>query len=130
MSKRLLCLKILIEKGGFYFKGIGTSMYPTIKNDEIFLVRKLQDTPKVGDVVLYYDNKNGHIEFVAHRIHFIQGDVFVSKGDGNYSFDVPVSINNILGIVELEGCFDVLAESARAEEFFNKYNSSCIEAIL
>lgn len=130
MNKKLLCVKALIKKEKFYFKGIGTSMYPTIKNEDIFLVRQIQDKLKVGDVILYYDNKDEDIELVAHRIHFIQDGVFVSKGDGNYSFDIPKSVNNILGIVELGGCFEGLLESKRAEEFLNKYKASLVDTTL
>ncbi len=72
---------------------LSDSMVPTFETGDL-LIYRAQDGYEVGDVVLFFDGTN----FVTHRIHAINGEEIVTKGDANNAPDVKsISLENIQG---------------------------------
>lgn len=86
------------------FLGIGNavvvsgSMAPTIKVNDVVLVRKAQaSTYQKGDIVTYKSESFP----VTHRIQSIKGDTVITKGDANDAADQAIKTSDIYGKVFL-----------------------------
>lgn len=70
------------------------SMWPVLQTGDLVLI---QNVPKnelqIGDVVVW-KNTNG---FTIHRIVKLNELTLVTKGDANFSEDVPVSYDDVIG---------------------------------
>lgn len=76
------------------------SMYPTLKINDIVIVRK-QKKYFIDDIITYFDESfNG---YVTHRIIDIKNGKFITKGDSNNVVDKnPVNDEQIVGKVILK----------------------------
>lgn len=80
-----------------YFTVVSSSMYPVLKvGDKITAVKKDISELKVGDVVVYC-RASKHI---VHRIVRINGYVLVTAGDNLRKYDLPISVFDVVGVVE------------------------------
>ena len=104
---RVLIVKKLISDGFFRIKCLGNSMYPTLKNEEIIEVKKFSREIVRGDLLLYYLYKNDEPIFVIHRVHYIDKEYVVLKGDNNVAFDIPIRKNQLLGFVNSDVNFNI-----------------------
>lgn len=87
----------IIENSTFrYFIIKSESMYPTLKMNDIIIVKK-QEKYNVGDIITYkYNNEY----FITHRIIKVYNNLFSTKGDNNnVEDDEKVEINNVKGKV-------------------------------
>ena len=69
------------------------SMEPTLKIDDLVIVKKTNNI-KTGDIVLFYDENNKQ---VMHRVTSINGNTITTKGDANNKEDIPISKDKIQG---------------------------------
>lgn len=77
------------------FKVITNSMYPTVKTNDIIIV-KLGDDAKKGEVITF--KKDG--AFITHRVSSVQDNLYMTKGDyNNVGDDEPVLKELVVGKV-------------------------------
>ena len=75
----------------------GYSMYPMLRpHKDIVTIKRVTDTLKKGDVVLYPGNDG---KFILHRIMRIKDDVFIIRGDNNYFTEI-IKKEKIVGILK------------------------------
>lgn len=74
------------------FKVISDSMYPSIKKNDVIIV-KIGDDIKIGDVITY--KLDG--EFITHRVSEIKEDSYITIGDLNNIGDKPVPKSSVVG---------------------------------
>lgn len=94
-SKLIKKEKIISIFGNTIFIVETGSMEPTIKAGELLIVSK-KNNYSVNDIVTVIDNE-GYI--YTHRIVSKNGEIFITKGDGNSIFDEPIHKELILGEV-------------------------------
>ncbi|NLO90899.1 MAG: hypothetical protein GX410_02740 [Elusimicrobia bacterium] len=75
-----------------------------------------------GDVIVFLGG-SAKPEIAAHRVWLRWGDVFITKGDGNWWFDAPVRRQQLLGLAALAsregvGAVELCTAKARAAGFF------------
>lgn len=96
-KKQLLIIENLSFGQKAFMRAQGTSMFPTIKNnDEIIFIKCDDSEYKTGDIVIF---KNSTI-ISAHRIikkH--TNHTLLCKGDNCINYDNPVLISNIFAKV-------------------------------
>ena len=82
-----LVVQAVLEKGvTAKFKVTGSSMLPTIRNNDVVSISPYKgNNPKVGEVVALLDRANSRI--VIHRIIKKQENMFLLKGDGLWRYD-------------------------------------------
>lgn len=78
------------------FEVISGSMEPTISVKD-FIIVKITDNIKVGDIITYTDGK----DFITHRVIDINEDTIHTKGDANNSEDYEISRESLVGKVVL-----------------------------
>ncbi|MEN9993475.1 MAG: Peptidase S24-like [Bacteroidota bacterium] len=76
----------------------GYSMFPTLKPGDRVLLNPQHKNIKKGDIVAFFV---GHQKAVLHRVHIVQDEKLFCKGDANTFWDVPVSAEQILGVLEM-----------------------------
>ena len=82
---------------GVVLFGSRNSMLPSIKPGELIHIAPAQhDRLTGGDVVVF---RSGEV-FVAHRLVWKRGFVARTKGDNNPYCDPPISLFDIVGVVE------------------------------
>ncbi len=82
---------------GVVIFGRRTSMLPTLAPGELIRVAPVAwDSLAPGEVVVF---RAGNA-FVAHRLVWRRGFVAVTKGDNNAFCDPPISVFDIVGVVE------------------------------
>lgn len=82
---------------GVVLFGSRNSMLPSIKPGELIHIAPVQhDRLTSGDVVVF---RSGDA-FVAHRLVWKRGFVARTKGDNNAYCDQPISLFDIVGVVE------------------------------
>lgn len=79
-------------------KFAGNSMYPTIVDDSIVLIKKKGDI-QIGEIYVYFDTMSPTDRLVCHRLIKIDNGMFYFKGDNRDIIDVPISIDSIIGVV-------------------------------
>ncbi len=95
----LLILAEFIEgPDDIQIKGHSNSMLPTIRPGELIKIKK-GIAPCPGDVVVFRAGGS----FVAHRLVWKKNFVAVTKGDNNPFCDRPISVFDIVGVVEGKG---------------------------
>lgn len=80
--------------GYSYFQVATGSMEPTIKIDDIILIRLNSDIQE-NDIITY-KSKN---EFITHRLIQKNDDSLITKGDNNNSEDDPIKKEDVIGKV-------------------------------
>ncbi len=84
-----------IHIGDYYIFKIATgSMHPTLKIDDLVLVKKTDDY-KVDDIITYYEGT----KYVTHRLIKIENGEYITKGDHNNVEDDPIKKEEIFGKV-------------------------------
>ncbi len=92
----LLLLAEFIEgPDDIQIKGHSNSMLPSIRPGELIKIKK-SVAPRPGDVVVFRAGGS----FVAHRLVWKKNFVARTKGDNNAFCDRPISVFDIVGIVE------------------------------
>lgn len=92
----------LLRSGlGLRFRAYGSSMYPTIRNDELITVVPTEPHEiKQGDIILY---RTQFGSFMAHRVISMSqsagGMRFITRGDAATDCDRPVGAGQVLGKV-------------------------------
>ncbi len=82
---------------GVVLFGSQNSMLPSIKPGELIHIAPVtHDHLRPGDVVVF---RSGEV-FVAHRLVWKRGFVARTKGDNNAYCDPPISVFDIVGVVE------------------------------
>lgn len=112
LSNKIVIIKEFISKNFFKVTCKGNSMYPTLHDGDNVEVQSLSRDIACGDIILYYLYKNEDLMFVLHRVHYINNEYLVLKGDNNISFDVPIRKSQVLGVVNLSGNFDINDKAA------------------
>lgn len=72
-----------------FFTNISNSMLPEINTGSLTMVNKLPEYIP-GDIITYYAKINGKAAIITHRILWIGGNVYVTKGDANQVADREV----------------------------------------
>jgi signal peptidase I len=82
-----LVVQAVLEKGvTARFKATGSSMTPTIRNNDVLSISPYKENrPKVGDVVALLDRIDNRI--IIHRIIKQRENMFLLKGDGLWRSD-------------------------------------------
>jgi len=117
--KNILIIKELIRLRKCRLKCWGDSMMPLYHPGEKIVISPVEGEINLGDVVLYFSDEKGGYFLVLHRVHYINEDFVVLKGDNNYSFDIPILKNSILGKTESKNCKQI--DTVRAKNFFTDY---------
>lgn len=78
-----------------HLKGHSISMIPAINPGELIKIKKGIE-PRPGDVVVFRAGD----AFVAHRLIWRRGFAARTKGDNNAYCDAPISVFDIVGVVE------------------------------
>lgn len=88
----------LDSNGEVSFISPGTSMLPTIRDrkDTVTLVRP-QGKLKKGDVP-FYRRDNG--QYILHRIIYVNGDTYVTRGDNQWTNEYNVTDDQIIGVLK------------------------------
>ena len=107
----ILLIFVYLVSGIFTYSilGVGSnSMQPKISKGDAVIIKKVshENELKVGNVIAYYNSKNGKI--IIHRITEIKKDdngknLYVTKGDANKSVDkYKLTYKEIRGVVKLK----------------------------
>ncbi len=70
------------------------SMEPELSVNDLIIVKKTEEV-RLEQVVVYQSGSS----LTVHRIKSIEGDVIITKGDGNNAYDEPISPEQIKGEV-------------------------------
>lgn len=91
-------MKFLSSDGmPLYFEIASDSMNPVLrKGDKVTAVKKDVSDLKVGEVVVFRQNS----KYILHRIVKIDNFVVVTAGDNLRKYDPPISLFDIVGVVE------------------------------
>lgn len=81
--------------GYTFFEVASGSMKPTLKINDVILVKIGKDNLHKGDIIAFY----GDDAIITHRILFIDDDykVITVKGDNNNVVDKPIVIDQVIG---------------------------------
>lgn len=88
----------LEENGEVSFVSAGTSMMPTIRDrmDTVTLVKPCGKLKK-GDIP-FYQRDNG--QYILHRIIYVNGDTYVTRGDNQWVNEYNVRQDQIIGVLK------------------------------
>jgi signal peptidase I len=81
------------------FLYLGPSMTPTFQSGDLLYTRPTPQKLLIGDVVVFSDTKNNG--YIVHRIIKASIDNLITKGDHNRICDTPLSLDQVVGKVEL-----------------------------
>ncbi len=84
---------LVLWKGYWPMIVLSGSMEPSIRIGDIVVVKKIQQEPRVGDVVAY--KYSGMI--ILHRVINVTRNQLVTKGDANNAPDNPITTRQVLG---------------------------------
>ena len=79
--------------GYTFFEVASGSMKPTLKINDVIIVKIGYDDLKKGDIIAF----KGEDAIITHRILFIEGDVITVKGDNNSVVDKPIKQSQVIG---------------------------------
>lgn len=117
--KGIMVIKTLIKQHKCQLSCSGDSMMPLYQPGMIINIEPIRADIKIGDIVLYYTKGEMGYFLVLHRIHYIEKEYIVLKGDNNYAFDIPIKKSSILG--KAISNYNVQIDTLRAENFFKNY---------
>lgn len=102
----------------FIGKGKGFSMTPVINPGDKLFINKNNNTIKVGDIIVFYQNKS----FVGHRVIKKGGGIIIAKGDNCFFCDKPLKYNQVLGkVVKIEGVYGKIDLTSHLAGIMNMY---------
>jgi len=78
-----------------FFTNISNSMSPIINTGSLTVVRRLQEYVP-GDIITYNAKIGGREEIITHRVLWIGGNVYVTKGDANQAIDREVVVPRLV----------------------------------
>ena len=81
--------------GYTFFEVASGSMEPTLKINDVILVKIGNDNLIKGDIVAFYSEN----AVITHRILFIDGTIITVKGDNNNVVDKPIVREQVIGKV-------------------------------
>lgn len=86
-------IQLYLDKYGYVdLVAKGQSMFPNIKDeDNIRIISQTQY--ESNDIIAFWH----HNKLIIHRVIYILGDKFFTKGDNNNQFDKVVIRNNVIG---------------------------------
>ncbi len=84
---------------GGYGDVTGNSMLPTLYPDQVYFWETINDTPKIGDIVIIERDDRDYL--IIHRIIQIDGEMILTKGDNNSHIDDPISRDQVIARVSL-----------------------------
>lgn len=70
------------------------SMEPTLSAGDLIIVHE-EPSYAIGDQIVFRDRNS----FTVHRLKFIDGETFVTRGDANGADDAPISLKDVKGKV-------------------------------
>lgn len=97
--KRKSSFEEILNKGEtLYYRNVGNSMLPFIKEGEDLLVIDAYKDQrlKVGDVILY---KRDTGKYVLHRIVSVRKNDYLLRGDNQYNTETGIVDRHILGVL-------------------------------
>ena len=91
-----LLMKVLCKVRFMEVTVSGESMEPTLYHSDVIVITLLDQLPKHGDVLLFYDSD---YLLVLHRVVRIENDIIFLKGDNSNEDDLLdiIPIDNIIG---------------------------------
>lgn len=96
LSKNELAAEAIRSFGALRLRVTGSSMLPAVRTDDVLLIRHCRiDEAGPGDIVLYIRQRR----LFAHRVISRSAAQLVAQGDGIAEPDLPVTANELLGIV-------------------------------
>lgn len=116
--KSMLVIKKLIELRKCKIKCCGDSMLPNYQSGMMIEIKPIDEEIKLGDIVLYMDKKESDYLMILHRVHYIEENIVILKGDNNFDFDIPITKDAVLGKVESDNYG--LLDTNRAKNFWMK----------
>lgn len=81
--------------GYTFFEVASGSMEPTLKINDVILVKLENVDLKKGDIIAFYSENT----VITHRILFIDGTIITVKGDNNDVVDKPIVKEQVIGKV-------------------------------
>jgi len=81
--------------GYTFFEVASGSMKPTLKINDVILVKISNDNLKKGDIIAF----NTDDAIITHRILFIDDRIITVKGDNNNVIDQPIVVDQVIGKV-------------------------------
>lgn len=81
--------------GYTFFEVASGSMMPTLKINDVILVKISKDDIKVDDIIAFRNEKS----IITHRVMFIEDNKLVVKGDNNNTVDNPINYDQVIGKV-------------------------------
>lgn len=79
--------------GYTFFEVASGSMKPTLKINDVIVVKIGRDNLKKGDIIAF----QGEDAIITHRILFIEGNIITVKGDNNSVVDKPIVVEQVIG---------------------------------
>lgn len=79
--------------GYTFFEVASGSMKPTLKINDVILVKIGNDDLKKGDIIAFQENN----AIITHRIIFIEDRILTVKGDNNSVVDKPIAAEQVIG---------------------------------
>ena len=100
------------------------SMWPALKEGDLVFIKGIRDKAEIaiGDIIVYRNRENS--TFTIHRVVALGNDEITTQGDANFTKDVPVKYENVIGKT-----FTVYGKSVRLPSagFVTMYASSKIK---
>ena len=81
--------------GYTFFEVASGSMEPTLKINDVILVKITNDNLKKGDIVAFMNDET----VITHRIIYLDENVLTVKGDNNNIVDKPITREQVIGKV-------------------------------
>ena len=99
-------------------------MWPALKEGDLVFIKGIRDKAEIaiGDIIVYRNRENS--TFTIHRVVALGNDEITTQGDANFTKDVPVKYENVIGKT-----FTVYGKSVRLPSagFVTMYASSKIK---
>ncbi len=70
-------------------------MLPVYKEGDCLDVDIFNNSPEIGDTIVYSSNN----DYIAHRVIGYFNDIFICKGDNFQYYDPPINRSDIIGVV-------------------------------
>lgn len=73
------------------------SMWPALKEGDLVFIQGVHDKSDidVGDIIVFRNRQNN--TFTIHRVAALKQDTLTTKGDANFSEDIPIGYEDVIG---------------------------------